>query len=198
MIIDNSKFIFNIVILTIGWILALYGHAVIVPNAKKPILIALFDPSVHGLIALLLALPFYFYNIIDFRVLAISVLLAVFIDIDHAIAAKSVDVSDMLKLSGRPITHSLLVNMILSFSFAFIVKEKFVEYQNYWLLVYLFFIGFSSHILRDATDAGGTPWAYPFNSFQINEYIYFSIYIFISYFHLLIGKLGFISAFKIN
>ena len=125
-------------------------------------------------------------------------LLAIFIDIDHAIAAKSVDVSDMLKLPGRPITHSLLVNMILSFFFAFIVKKKFAEYQSYWLLVYLFFIGFSSHILRDATDAGGTPWAFPFNSFQINEYIYFSIYIFISYFHLLIGKLGFVSMLKIN
>jgi hypothetical protein len=171
----------NISLIVIGWILIYIGHDFIVPNAKKPIFIALSDPSVHALVAIMLILPFYLYGLINIKIAIIAVSLAIFIDIDHAIAAGSIDIKAMLSLSSRPISHSILFSVIIGSIFAFIFSDN---NNTVYFLAYLFIVSLISHVMRDAIESDMTPWAFPLKSMPISKIIFFIGFMSLNFLHL--------------
>lgn len=166
------------------WIFIFIGHDYIVPNTKEPILIALSDPSVHGLVGLVLMLPFWLYGIIDNKIFGLAVSLSFLIDIDHAIAAGSFDVKEMLSLPSRPISHSLLFSILIGCIVAY-GCTLYTKENSFAFLFYIFFISLFSHVFRDAVDTDMTSWAYPFRSISIPKFAFFSIFIIVNLLHLL-------------
>ena len=180
----RKRFIAHLLFLTLGWALVLFGHYWLVPNANPRYWVAIFDPAVHGTIALLLIVPFYWWKRIDFKYLAVAVFLAVLIDVDHAIAARSIRVEDMLSLPTRPIGHSVLFCAIISVSAATILKYFFKSKKSFRLLIYLFFIALFSHITRDAIHTDLTPWAYPFRLPPFSDLVFFTAFFVLNLAHL--------------
>ncbi|MBK8511682.1 MAG: metal-dependent hydrolase [Saprospiraceae bacterium] len=183
----DKKLITSFLIIILGWFLVYIGHYYVVPNAKTPILIALSDPSVHGLVTVCIFLPLYIYNLIDFKLFFYIVLVSVLIDIDHAVAAKSFDIKAMLSLGNRPISHSLLFSLLFG-SLITLISYKFYKIKPI-VLTYFFSFALSSHVLRDAIDSNNTPWAYPLNSFPISAILFFIFYISLSIIHLYFGHI---------
>ena len=180
----RRRFIAHLLLLTLGWALVLFGHYWLVPNANPRYWVAIFDPMVHGTIALLLILPFYLWKRIDLKYLLVALFLAIFIDIDHAIAARSIRVEDMLTLPTRPIGHSVLFCTIISVVAALILKHFFKSKKSFRLLMYLFFIALFSHIARDAIHTDLTPWAYPFELPPFDDLVFFAVFFTLNLAHL--------------
>ena len=105
-------------LLLLGWLLVWVGHVYVVPNLRMPLLIGLADPAVHGLVSLLL--PLFLLHQLDLRIAAITVLVGVLIDLDHAVAAGSFDFKAMLSLPGRPLGHSLLAAALVAGTLALV------------------------------------------------------------------------------
>lgn len=123
----------------------------------------IYDNVIHAFVCLLVLLPFarreyLFKDIILF--LAIGSL----IDIDHFVMAGSFSVSDVIKLTMRPPTHS----------FTFIFLLTLITFPFHRRLAILFFLGLSSHILRDASS-GITPMFYPLEFYKVP----YSLYVFL-------------------
>ncbi|MEI7597629.1 MAG: metal-dependent hydrolase [Bacteroidota bacterium] len=169
----------NIFILILLWIIAFFAHKCLVPNAKTPLLIAIFDSTTHGFIAFVMIFPFLLSKIINWKLVLIILIPAVLIDIDHAIVAHSVAVEDMIKLETRPLSHSLLFSLGFSLLFALILRIK-EKTHSYCLLFYSFFLTLSSHILRDSINSKGTFWAYPFDAPVVSEIMFFVVFVGIS------------------
>jgi len=90
-----------------------------------------------------------------FRALGASVAAGTLIDIDHAIAAGSIDPARMMALGARPPTHSLAgVSLI-----AVVVMAVFG-----WRPGYAAFAGGISHIIMDASAAPGVPLFAPWST----------------------------------
>lgn len=162
-------------ILLLGWLLALFGHYYLVPYARIPILTALADPFTHGMITLLMVFGLYARSVIKLPTLLICCCVGVLIDIDHGIAAMSFHIKDWLVLTERPLSHSLLFALGAGVVFGLFHKK------NRWVVAYAMSMCLASHVLRDATDVGHTPWNYPFPYIRFNVYIYFSLMIGVSY-----------------
>lgn len=162
----------------------LFGHYWLVPHANPRWLVAIFDPAVHGLIAFLLIVPFYWWKRIDLKYLLVALGLALSIDIDHAIAARSIRIEDMINLPQRPIGHSVLFCAILSVSAALILKYYFKSKKSMRLLIYLFFMALFSHIARDAINSTTTPWAFPFELPPFDALIFFMGFFILNLAHL--------------
>lgn len=169
----TGDFINQSIILAFGWLVIYWCHEYIVPYAKIPILIALTDPMVHFTIAALLVLPFFIYKLIDWKIFAAAMFLAIFIDLDHALAARSFDLKKMLTLPTRPIGHSFLFVFITSIVVTLILKGFKLIKQYPWLVAYILFIALFSHIMRDAINTDNTPWRWPFESKPIRKSVYF-------------------------
>lgn len=156
--------------------LALAGGVMLVGDALvfewKPAFIprsawALLDSPVHAALALLVVAPLVFQmatrrgqHSSPTRLLAragLTGLLAVFIDLDHFVAAGSFSVAQAITLAGgRPDTHSLLLALGCGLLALTLTRSP----VDGWLV----FAALASHILRDAAS-GGTPllWPLPFD-----------------------------------
>jgi len=183
----DQKLITCLLIIIAGWVLVYIGHYYIVPNAKLPILIALSDPAVHGLVTVCIFFPLLFYKAIDFKLFSYVVIVSVLIDIDHSVAAKSFELKEMLSLENRPISHSLLFSILLGSVISFFAYKAY--HIKPIVLTYFFSIALASHVLRDAIDSNNTPWAYPLNSFPISAIFYFLLFISLSFIHLYFGQI---------
>lgn len=130
----------------------------------------LFDPLVHGTLALVVISPLFFHQDMagQTRWLLIAVAAAILIDIDHFIAAGSFSINDAIHLSGRPAAHSLL----FAVSCALIIRLLSDNPIAGWLL----FIALLSHILRDASvGGGGIPFFWPLTiNFQLSMPAYYA------------------------
>ena len=183
----DQKLITCSLLTIVGWVLVYIGHYYVVPNAKFLILIALSDPIVHGLVTVCIFFPLVFYKAIDFKLFSYIVIASVLIDLDHVVAAKSLDYKEMLSLENRPISHSLLFSILSGSVISFFVYKAY--HIKPIVLVYFFSIALASHVLRDAIDSYNTPWAYPLKSFPVSAIFYFTLFISLSFIHLYFGQI---------
>jgi hypothetical protein len=109
-----------------------------------------FDPIAHGLLGLCLSMPFAFYLRPQWFWLGWGVFLSVALDVDHAIAAGSLDIVKMITMASRPPTHSF------TFAVAIFLIVLPINRPAAWqtLIVLL------AHILRD-TSSGTVPLLWP-------------------------------------
>jgi membrane-bound metal-dependent hydrolase YbcI (DUF457 family) len=105
------------------------------------------DPALHAVVAAAVARP------LGRRPLAAAVAASALIDLDHLVAARSLDTSAWLSLPRRPPTHSVAA---VAASGALVGALGGVHYG--WAT----FAGLLSHILRDAVDAE-TPLLWPWS-----------------------------------
>jgi membrane-bound metal-dependent hydrolase YbcI (DUF457 family) len=84
----------------------------------------------------------------DFGLVAIGS--AVTLDLDHVLAARSLEVNSWMTMPSRPPTHSLGAMLTLAW-----VTEKIAPGKRLWLAVML---GIGSHLLRDLATGGAPLW----------------------------------------
>jgi membrane-bound metal-dependent hydrolase YbcI (DUF457 family) len=109
------------------------------------------DPVQHAMIAAVVVAPLAAR---DRRVLGTAVTAALVIDVDHAVAARSVRVRDTTALAQRPPTHSLLTAAAVGSLVAAAAGPA-----HGWAV----FAALGSHLLHDAGDrAAPTPVLWPF------------------------------------
>lgn len=164
------------ILLLIGWSLALFGHFFWVPNTNSPLEVAFADPFTHGIIGVMITLPFFIKGYLSTKDFIIISSFSVFIDIDHGFAAGSFDVADWVKLTERPLTHSLAFSLLIGLVYSLIKSRKI--FTPYFLVT---FLCLASHVMRDGTDPGKTPWNFPFEFIQIKTIFYFLIFIILSF-----------------
>jgi membrane-bound metal-dependent hydrolase YbcI (DUF457 family) len=110
------------------------------------------DPLQHMAIAAAVAGPLVPHA--GARVLATAAAAALVIDVDHAVAARSLRIRDTTSLAARPPTHSLLTALG-----AGAVVGAAAGPLHGWAA----FGGLASHLLHDAGDRGApTPLLWPF------------------------------------
>lgn len=137
------------------------------------------DPPIHGLLALLVALPLLIESLRPSlangaakrgaepdvvggtsRLWAVSAVLmsAILIDVDHFIAARSLSLDAALTLPMRPPSHSLTLALAV-FCLAVLASRRLT-------FGYLLFAGLASHVLRDASG-GATPFLWPLPGYSL-------------------------------
>jgi LexA-binding, inner membrane-associated putative hydrolase len=112
---------------------------------------AALDIAVHGAAAGLCAvwlLPGY-----GWRPLASAIAAGILIDLDHAVAARSLDPLNMMSIGARPPTHSLLAAVLFG-----IVAGRLLGA----VCGYAVAIGMLAHLLGDAVEPPGVPLLVPF------------------------------------
>jgi membrane-bound metal-dependent hydrolase YbcI (DUF457 family) len=114
---------------------------------------AIADEIAHGSVALLCALamaPTW-----GFRPVLVALLAGTLIDVDHAVAARSLDPTRMMMLGARPATHSLAGVV----SIALLIGAIWGPRSGYAAL-----LGAATHVVRDADSAPGVPLFAPFSA----------------------------------
>ena len=112
---------------------------------------ALLDEVAHAAVALSIML--WTWPAWGWRPTAVAVLAATLIDVDHAVAAGSLDPARLTSLAARPPAHSLLGVLALANLGAAFGGSR---------LGYAAGVGALSHIVRDATAPPGVPLLVPF------------------------------------
>jgi membrane-bound metal-dependent hydrolase YbcI (DUF457 family) len=112
----------------------------------------------HGGIAFLILLPLFILKRASFSKKALFSLtaLAIFLDLDHFVAARSFSLYAATHLPMRPLTHSLSFAIILALVVQALTKNPFLSWGA--------FATIASHIFRDSLSGAGTPLLYPFPS----------------------------------
>jgi hypothetical protein len=109
-----------------------------------------FDPFAHGFLGLALSLPFAYYLRPRWFWIFWGIFLSVALDVDHAIAAGSIDIVKMVSLASRPPTHSITFALVM-----FLVVLPFNRRAAWLALIVLL-----AHLLRD-TSSGTVPLLWP-------------------------------------
>ena len=109
-----------------------------------------FDPFVHGFLSLALSLPFAFYLRPRWFWIFWGIFLSVALDIDHAVAAGSIDIVKMVSMAGRPPTHSITFALVM-----FLIVLPINRPAAWQTLIMLL-----AHVLRD-TSSGTVPLLWP-------------------------------------
>jgi hypothetical protein len=118
-----------------------------VSYSRSRYLVALSDPFAHALLAAVVAAP------LGGAPVRTAVAAGTLIDVDHAIAARSLRIGPMLSLPARPRSHALGVAVALG-----AVGVVAGGPRHGWAA----FAGLTSHLLRDASDdAAATPLLWP-------------------------------------
>jgi peptidoglycan/LPS O-acetylase OafA/YrhL len=117
-----------------------------------PLLSAFWEVVAHGALAVLVVLPLVWRSSRRSRLLLFAFLGGLALDLDHALAAGSIDPASMEQLGRRPDTHSLLfVAGAALIGFAVSRRPVFAWGVNAVLV---------SHLLLDA-PGGAVPWLFP-------------------------------------
>jgi hypothetical protein len=121
-------------------------------NVKVQLLKAIVDNSVHGLVGLIsgFIVTYPKLNIVE---LALTAFFSSIIDIDHFIAARSLNIKEAVSLNQRPFLHNSLTLITLNVFFTIIILFTDANKKVYRLSG-LFFIAWFSHHVRDATRHG--------------------------------------------
>jgi hypothetical protein len=110
-------------------------------------LVAATDPLVHALLAAAVAAP------LGTGAVKTAVAAGTLIDVDHAVAARSLRMGPMLSLPARPRSHTLALALVLGG-----VGAAAGGPRHGWAA----FAGLGSHLLRDASGEGApTPLLWP-------------------------------------
>jgi len=117
-----------------------------------PVLSALWELVAHGTLGLLVVLPLVWRSERRARNAALAFAGGVVLDVDHAIAAGSLDPRRMELLGNRPVTHSLLFAGLLALAALAIARRPPLAWAVLAVLL--------AHLLFDA-PGGGVPLLYP-------------------------------------
>lgn len=124
-----------------------------------------FDSFMHLVYFLITAMPFLKFK----TEFAAGAALSIFLDIDHALEARSLDPEKLLSLGRRPYTHSILFSLVVSLSVIIVSSNP--------ALSYIVFVSMLSHVMRDFSS-GVTHVFYPFkqpSSYAFEFYVLFSV-----------------------
>jgi membrane-bound metal-dependent hydrolase YbcI (DUF457 family) len=132
-----------------GWL----GAELVQSRLPASTAFALVDEIAHASVALLCAIPLV--PRWGYRPLLVAVLAGTLIDVDHAIAARSLDPMRMMQLGARPPTHSLAGAVLLATLVGAVLDGR---------AAYAVFVGVVSHIVRDADGPPGVPLFAPFST----------------------------------
>ena len=127
---------------------------------------AAFDVLVHGAVALLVAGPCIRRAPSARRALVLSglaFLSATVLDLDHFVAAGSLDVRAALSLAARPPTHSLSFALLLGAVTSLLSRDRAAG----WVV----FAAIASHVLRDAA-MGTAPLLWPLGADAVPRWVY--------------------------
>ena len=113
---------------------------------------AVVDEIAHASVALMCAVPLVLRW--GYRPVLVAVLAGTLIDVDHALAARSLDPMHMMQLGARPPTHSLAGAVLLATLVGAVLDSR---------AAYAAFVGVVSHIVRDADGPPGVPLFAPFS-----------------------------------
>ena len=128
---------------------------------------ALFDVLVHAVLGLLVISPLIGTGGDVGRtgvLFSLMILTAILIDLDHFVAAGSLDLPKTVSLGKRPPTHSLTFAGVLGVV-AFLVSRSPVVGWG-------MFAALSSHVIRDASG-GGTRILWPLSLEAIPRWVYY-------------------------
>jgi hypothetical protein len=121
-------------------------------DPHHPVLSAVWAVFIHGVLSLLVVLPIVLYS--SRRVLygTLAFIGGPALDIDHAVAAGSLNPRAMETMSQRPDTHSLLSAVVLALLALALTRRRLAAWSVFAVV--------ASHLLFDA--AGGSEhWLYP-------------------------------------
>jgi membrane-bound metal-dependent hydrolase YbcI (DUF457 family) len=90
-----------------------------------------------------------------FRPVLVALLTGTAIDVDHAVAARSLDPMRMMSLGARPATHSLAGVVLI----AVLIGAIWGPRSGYAAL-----LGAATHVMRDANGTPGAPLFAPFSA----------------------------------
>jgi membrane-bound metal-dependent hydrolase YbcI (DUF457 family) len=124
-------------------------------DPRYPTLSAVWAVFIHGTISLFVVLPIVLRS--DRRVLygSLAFIGGPALDLDHVVAAGSLNPRALEHLSHRPDTHSLLVAVIFALLALALTRRKLAAWAVFAVVV--------SHLLFDAAG-GGEYWLYPLES----------------------------------
>ena len=114
---------------------------------------ALLDSPVHLVLALLVVSPLFAHPAMERHLwiwLALAATAAVFVDLDHFIAARSLALEDALELGSRPLAHSLAFAVVMAVLTWIISREPLGAILVLGVLL--------SHIVRDASHGSVPLW----------------------------------------
>lgn len=112
----------------------------------------LFDMLCHFGTALAVSLPILPYVRDRRGFLRISLLSAIMLDLDHILAARSLNLNSWMTMPQRPVSHSVLTPLLVA-----ALAERWKPEQHFGLAA---IIGVGSHLLRDL-GTGGAPLIHP-------------------------------------
>jgi membrane-bound metal-dependent hydrolase YbcI (DUF457 family) len=121
-------------------------------SPSHPVLSALWEVAIHGTLSVVVILPLIWPSRRRTWLIVMAAIGGVALDVDHAIAAGTVDPRAMETLAGRPVSHSLLFAAALSLLALLATRRKLVGWAVFAVL--------SAHLLFDAAG-GGVRLLYP-------------------------------------
>ena len=113
---------------------------------------ALWEVFAHGLIGVIVVLPIVWRSQRRIPLALLAFLGGVALDIDHVVAAGSLNPRSMEQLGHRPDTHSLLFVCLLALLALAVTRRKSIAWAVFAVL--------AAHLLFDA-PGGGVRWLFP-------------------------------------
>jgi hypothetical protein len=123
-----------------------------IATPDHPFLSALWEVFAHGVLAAFVVGPLAWNSPQRWRLLGLAFVGGIVLDLDHAVAAKSLSPEAMESLSGRPATHSLVFATALAL-LGFTLTRR-------WVVAWGIFAILASHLLFDAAG-DGVRWLFP-------------------------------------
>lgn len=106
----------------------------------------------HGTIGVLVVAPLLWRSAHRSRLIALAFAAGVLLDVDHAVAARSLDPAAMERLGRRPDSHSLLFASAIAVLTLVATRRRVVAWGVFAIL--------TAHLLFDA-PGGGVRWLFP-------------------------------------
>ncbi len=113
---------------------------------------ALWEVFAHGSLGVVVMLPIIWHSPRRIFLASLAFLGGVALDIDHVVAAGSLNPRSMEQLGHRPDTHSLLFVGVLALIALAVTRRKLIAWAVFAVLV--------AHLLFDA-PGGGVRWLFP-------------------------------------
>lgn len=129
------------------------------PIAKQSVVVAMTDSLCHGLIA-----GISWFLVCEGKICRATIfetmtcaILAMTIDVDHFLAARSLNLHDAVSLKSRPCFHA--TSIIVVVDILLLIINYFTKNQNILLGALIFTISWLTHHVRDGLRRG--LWFYP-------------------------------------
>lgn len=138
-----------------------YGAWPFLSDPGQPFLSAVWAVAIHGLLALVAIAPIVWRSDHRLRYAALTFVGGSALDLDHFIAAGSLDLHTIETMAGRPDTHSLLFALVLALAALLVTRRRIAAWAVFAVnLSHLLFdaAGGGVHILYPSARPDGLPW----------------------------------------